>query len=340
MFEGVQSKNHFLTLCLGTWVAYMLATVLLFPALNITILMFSIALSMVGAWLYGFSGCLITTALSIPYHYLLLRYHSDDPSFWNEAFNPFGISTQVLISGAVALLRRLKRKLERLNGLLKHKIEERTEELDRIQRYIIQNHETSQVLLSSMLLGDLGDSLSGMLVKSDAMLNRLVSTGNPASYKAARLHDMINDCIHAVENLEFVDHFFTDKQTGFANAIRNVAEHYTKTTNIKFDLRFHIEHENMPKQVQHQLYRIAREGITNAVRHANPTHIRIHLNIIHHTYDLVLINDGIPMPPEVDKGLGMKLMHHRAQQLGGSIAWTRSETGETRLRCCVPLPSD
>lgn len=322
------------------WLIYMLFAFFAFPIFSISVMLFSVALSMFGAWLYGYSGGIVTTALSIPFHYFMLIYYSDDPAIWHEAFNLFGISTQLLASSSVALLRNTKNKLERLNSVLEERVEERTEELARLQHYIVQNHETAQVLLSHMLLGDIGESLSDMLNKSDILLNRLVFKGDPASFQAARLNEMIKDSIDNVQNLEFVDHFFTDKQSGFAEAVREVVKQFTETAGTRFDLKFHIQHDEIPKYVQHQLYRIAREAITNAIRHGNAKNIRIQLTMDDDAYRLSIVNDGLPLPSKIESGLGLKLMQHRTQQLGGDLKWDTTPNGNTRLLCRIPQTMD
>ncbi len=337
LFDIRQTKQM-LYLC--AWLAYVLFSFLAFPALNISVMLFSIALAMVGAWLYGFTGCVVTTALTIPYHYFLLHYYSNDPGLWDEAFNPFGISTQLATSAAIAFLGYTKSKFERLNSILEQKVGERTEELRRLQHYIVQSHETSQVLLSHMLLGDIGDSLSRMLKRCDVLVNHLVFEGNPAHLQAAKLNRMIDECIATIENLEFVDHFFANQNTSYMNAVAAVAEHFAETAGTKFNLDFKVEDNEIPKHIQHQLYRITQEAITNAVRHGRAFNVDISLAATPTAYELSVINDGRPLPAKVEKGLGIRLMQHRTEQLGGTLDVESTSNGKTHLQCMIRRPFD
>ena len=61
-------KNHKLHLYLLAWLIYIGFSLLAFPFLRITVMLFSIPLSMAGGWLYRYKGALVTTAMSIPYH--------------------------------------------------------------------------------------------------------------------------------------------------------------------------------------------------------------------------------------------------------------------------------
>ncbi len=325
---------------LSAWIVYILLSFCIFPAFSITVLGFSVLLCTVAAWLYGFLGCLIVTALCIPYHYLLLTYNSADPTLWKEAFNPFGISAQLLISGAVALLRYSKQKIEDINGVLVETVEERLDELQRLQHYVSQNHETAQILLSHILLGDIGSSLNRMLNESNMLLNRLAFENNAASIQAAKLGDMITDSIDMVQNLEFIDHFFQYKKAGFVEAVKVITNNLTDTVGTQFELEFKTGDSNIPNHIQHQLYRITQEAITNAVRHAQASKVDIRLDVREQTYLLTVTNDGLPLPEKIESGLGTRLMRQRTQQLGGNIRWETTPNGNTRLLCNIPQTRD
>lgn len=323
-----------------SWIAYLLFIFLAFPVFSISVMLFSIALSMVGAWCYGISGCLVTTALSVTSHYALLDYYSDDKQMLMEAVNPFGISTQLLVSGAVALLQRTRRRLDQLNRVLEQRVEERTAELQKLQHHIVKNQETAQVLLSHMLLGDIGESLTSMLADSRTLLNHLEEENNPYIPQAIKLKRMISDSLEIVQNLEFVDHFFANQNAGFEVAVHEMATHFRELLGTEFEVVLHERHREIPKHIQHQLYRITQEAITNAVRHAKAARIGITLEQDAHYYRLSVVNNGHPMPHDIECGLGMRLMLHRTEQLGGKLEWVRSADCSTCLRCIIPCSSN
>ena len=143
-------ENH-RTIYLSAWVVYILFTLLTFSIFNVSVMLFSIALSILGAWIYGFTGCLSTTLLTIPYHYLMLTFSSSNPELRIEALNPIGISTQLIISLTVAMIKSAKDKLNHLNTELDLRVSARTTELNRLPEHIIGNHETAQILLNKTL---------------------------------------------------------------------------------------------------------------------------------------------------------------------------------------------
>src|SRR3546814_8100661 len=81
-------------------------------------------------------------------------------------------------------------------------------------------------------------------------------------------------------------------------------------------------------QVLH-LFRIAREAVTNALRHGRARHIRVRVLAVADHLLLDFTDDGPglrPTGPEAGLGRGTRSMHDRAEQLSGKRDWTRSET--------------
>ncbi len=299
-------------------------------------MLFSIALSIVGAWLYRYPGWLFTTLLTIPYHYVMLVYSSNNPVIWSEAFNLFGIITQLFISGMIALLKSAKDQLDHLNALLEKKVKMRTQELNRLRHYIIENHEEIQALLNQTLLKDLGESLSNMLKESEALVIRLIAEGRSESVEATRLNNLTKKSIALIQNLEFVDPFITNDQTIFNSSIQKLADNFRDTAGTDFELDFGSEYGSFPKFLQYQLYRITHEAVSNAIRHAKADLVRIRLELKENAYYLTVVNNGRPMPVQPELGLGIELMQHHANQVNGSISFDTTPDGQTRLLCIAP----
>ena len=87
-----------------------------------------------------------------------------------------------------------------------------------------------------------------------------------------------------------------------------------------------------------QLYRIAQEAVSNAVRHGCPRHIR--LSLLSEPSGLRLrINDdgiGIQGTPDGRDGLGLRIMQYRAGQIGGILQIGPRPGGGTVVSCTLP----
>ena len=87
-----------------------------------------------------------------------------------------------------------------------------------------------------------------------------------------------------------------------------------------------------------QLFRIAQEAVSNALRHARATTIDITVACDERAVCLFVNDDGVGMPAtrEGAAGMGLRIMEHRARFIGASFS-LHSAAGEgTRIVCRVP----
>ena len=86
-----------------------------------------------------------------------------------------------------------------------------------------------------------------------------------------------------------------------------------------------------------QLYRIAQEAISNALRHGRARNVAIELEMSNGTVRLMIQDDGIGIQPGTKKsGLGLHTMDYRAKMLGGSLEMGPGSEGGTTVICSFP----
>lgn len=74
------------------------------------------------------------------------------------------------------------------------------------------------------------------------------------------------------------------------------------------------------------LSRIVREGISNAIKHANPSIINICISIDNNFLTLVMCDDGAESIPEKwDAGTGINNMQTRSKELNATLKWYRKQ---------------
>ena len=93
------------------------------------------------------------------------------------------------------------------------------------------------------------------------------------------------------------------------------------------------------KETAMHLYRIAREAITNAQRHAGAAHIWVRLHREEGWLVLTVRDDGEGLPEKNNRqdGIGLQTMEHRADLIGATLRVEPSEQGGSVMRCAVPL---
>lgn len=103
---------------------------------------------------------------------------------------------------------------------------------------------------------------------------------------------------------------------------------------LAFDV--HGTYRALPRRIEDEIFRIAVEAVTNAVRHAQAQHIGVTLTYDAKTFVLLVSDDGRGFDASnedfVDSGhFGVKGMHERAQAIGGVLRITPRAGGGTAV---------
>jgi signal transduction histidine kinase len=102
------------------------------------------------------------------------------------------------------------------------------------------------------------------------------------------------------------------------------------------------ESRALPEETEQHLLRIAQEAVTNAVKHARASQVRIHLAVAGRKLSLSVADNGRGFEQdeafsEVGGHFGLLGMRERAERLGGELQ-LHSEPGQgTEVEVTVPL---
>src|SRR5271165_210290 len=100
--------------------------------------------------------------------------------------------------------------------------------------------------------------------------------------------------------------------------------------------------ESVPARIQHELLRIAQEAISNAVRHAKPTVVRVTLRWDPPNLILQVTDNGSGISRaslEKSDGFGLGNMRTRASQIGGKLDIQTAAGRGTSIVLTVPISS-
>ncbi|MBE7498443.1 MAG: PAS domain S-box protein [Verrucomicrobiaceae bacterium] len=128
--------------------------------------------------------------------------------------------------------------------------------------------------------------------------------------------------------------------SGLMDALKELAASTTRAYEIDCDFRFANPVVVKDAKMAVQLFRIAQEAVSNAVKHSQATRVDIRLAREHGSIVLIVRDNGIGIPDKPSQGTGMGLltMNHRAQMMGGTISVSPRSTGGTQVTCSVPAP--
>lgn len=102
---------------------------------------------------------------------------------------------------------------------------------------------------------------------------------------------------------------------------------------------------DLPAAVEVNAYRIALEGITNAVRHAQAQQCIIRFSVEQQQNNretrsalmVQILDNGVGMPEQYRAGVGIRSMRERAEELGGQLSIAPASPHGTRVTAWLPL---
>jgi signal transduction histidine kinase len=105
---------------------------------------------------------------------------------------------------------------------------------------------------------------------------------------------------------------------------------------VHFVPRMHVT-LRLDHRVAVELYRIAQEATTNALRHSRAKRIEIVLESTDAATSLTIDDDGLGLPADVAarEGMGISIMRYRAHAIGTELAIGARPGGGMRVACVV-----
>jgi signal transduction histidine kinase len=108
-------------------------------------------------------------------------------------------------------------------------------------------------------------------------------------------------------------------EIGLAAALKNRIEAVELRAGIEVELLVEGNRE-LPPDVETDLFRIAQEVLTNVLKHAQASRIKVQLSLAADLVQLIIQDDGMGFDlDEPGKGLGLHSVRERVQRMGGSM---------------------
>lgn len=330
----MKNRNRYLYIL--SWLAYISFSMLAFPYLRITVMLFSIPLTMLGGWLYRYKGALVTTAITLPYHYLMVNLHTDDPTIIMEAFNPFGIGSLIVFSLSAALLQSLRQRYQKLNNELEYIVAERTSDLRELANHLLEMKGIDRSIITSGLLDDPLDLLESMQKDSYLLSTKLDEKGHQEGATAKIVHKLIQQCMEDLTDFMNTAENAADLGATLSEYVEKLSDKMMRLSGGRLNITVDGKCDCLDEEVTHQLNSIISEAVANAIRHAKATEIRIQCRHDPVSTTIRVENDGQPLPDRYQEGMGLPLMRHRAMSIGGSLNIEGGAGQRTRVTCTVP----
>ena len=211
-----------------------------------------------------------------------------------------------------------------------------------LTRWIDQHIEAERRVIARELHDELGQSVTAMRSLALSIAQR-AGADDPTTEQAARviadeasrLYDAMHGIIPRLTPL-VLDNF------GLAEALNDLVERTLRSQpGLTIEQRVEIASTPLPAEVALALYRAAQEGITNALRHGEASHLVLQLGCDAREVTLTLRDDGRGLP---DTGVqraghhGLRWLAERVEGLNGEVRIESVSSAGALLRVRVPLP--
>lgn len=244
-----------------------------------------------------------------------------------------------LLSSLLDLQHELEQRVAHRTAALASEIAER----ERLENSILEISERERRSIGHDLHDGLGQHLTGTAITGQLLADRLQERAAEETADARKLVGLIKTAIaqtrHMARGLLLAD---IDSE-GLPSALFEFCT--TTAGQFRISCTFFNEEPivSLPpgNGVASHLFRIAQEAVRNAARHGGAKHINVSLHTRDRQLTLMVRDDGSGLPPPSRRGagLGLRIMAHRAEMIGATLAIERAPTGGTLVQCTLPLPS-
>lgn len=236
--------------------------------------------------------------------------------------------------------RDLIEKSDRIQNELSNIEKEVKQNRTRILRSAIDGQDGERRRLSRELHDSVGQALIAIKLTLEGCSNRSDSQMRATIDVAKNMVDETIDEVRRVSNALLpaaLDEF------GIISALRARCEEMAKIAGMR--ITFHSEGnlDHLDKKSKTYLYRIAQEGINNAIKHSHAANLIVNLLRCDHKVDLTITDDGKGftfVPDESRLHHGIQNIRERVSLLNGSFTIESEPQQGTRLNISIPYLSN
>jgi PAS domain S-box-containing protein len=218
------------------------------------------------------------------------------------------------------------------------------EMLQTFSQRLIETQEAERSRVARELHDEIGQALTAIKLNMQAIL---LSTGH--SPREAQLKEtlaIVDRAMQQVHDISLGLRPMLLDDLGLVAALRWYMNHWAQQSGLKAEFVAQLSSVRLPPEIETACFRIAQEALTNIVRHAQASHIRIELAERGAALHLEIRDDGVGFNQDaMPKGyapngsLGLQGMRERVLILSGDINIKSAVRQGTEIHVCFPLTS-
>ena len=208
-----------------------------------------------------------------------------------------------------------------------------------LEREVLEVSNREQQRIGNDLHDGLGQELTGIALLLRGLENRAEREAPALSPSIEEVALLVNDAIFTARALARGLSPVTFDRGGLSFALEELARRLSAV--FRIDVRCVADHtldRGLESVNALHLYRIAQEAVTNAAQHGHSGNVQIELRSDGDRGLLCIEDNGSGFNPAMhhSKGLGLRIMHYRAQMMAGSLRIESAKARGTVVRCWFP----
>lgn len=209
----------------------------------------------------------------------------------------------------------------------------------RLEQEVLRISEHERQRIGQDLHDGLGQMLTGIGLITKNLSQQLRNQENDLAEEADEINSLIKEADEHARTLArgLVPVEFDEK--GLEAALERLKQNAEKLFDIQFSLEVlgDLDFDDATQAIH--LYRIAQEGVSNAVKHGAATKVSVHLASTEKHIRLRVADNGTGFSKNWDSegGLGVRIMQFRARLIGGNLEISDVPDKGAIITCTIPV---
>jgi signal transduction histidine kinase len=194
------------------------------------------------------------------------------------------------------------------------------QQMRQLSQQLVATQEEERRKLSRELHDHVGQMLTALRMELGRIDRLRAATDQRLGAAVVESRQLVDNMVHTVRDLalglrpSMLDDF------GLQPALEWQARDFTRRSNVPVRLEVSGNLNALSDQHRTCIYRIVQEALTNCVRHANATQIRVAVHAENDGLDVSVSDDGVGLDSSRRaRGFGLRGIEERVRELGGTV---------------------
>ncbi len=207
----------------------------------------------------------------------------------------------------------------------------------RLEAEVLEIAASEQRRIGQELHDGTGQELTGLCMLADNLADTLKEVSEAEAQTARRIAQGLRQALGQVRSLSRGLIPVEVDNEGLMAALTELTKRISQLHAVRCTFEYF---EPVPMEDNYtatQLYRIAQEAITNALKHGHAANLWASLEARGNYVTLKIADDGVGFPPtdKAQEGTGLRIMRYRAGQIGAHFTVTPGAKGGTVVTCTL-----